>query len=56
MRAGISHIFIGDDPAQYSPNLTQATTEPIYSGGFIDLDQPVKGRYVVLRRHALFTG
>ena len=52
MRIGTSHIWIGDDLS----NLTQATTEPIYTGGFIDLDQPVKGRYVVLRRHALFTG
>ena len=30
--------------------MTLATAEPINEGGFINLDKPTKGRYVVLRR------
>ena len=30
--------------------MTLATAEPINEGGFINLDAPTKGRYVVLRR------
>ena len=47
---GLSYILIGDDNSLFSNNLTLATTDPFHSGGFIDLDFPVKGRYVVIRR------
>ena len=30
--------------------MTLATTEPISEGGFINLDKPATGRYIVLRR------
>ena len=47
---GSSQIWIGDDATPWSSSLTLATTETINEGGFINLDRPVKGRYVVLRR------
>ena len=49
-RIGNSYIWVGDDPTPWSTSLTLATADPIYAGGFINLDRPVKGRYVVLRR------
>ena len=49
-RIGSSYVWIGDDPTPWSTSLTLATSEPINEGGFINLDRPVKGRYVVLRR------
>ena len=50
LRIGNSFIYVGDDGSYQSDRLTLATVDPIIEGGFIDLDQPVKGRYVVLRR------
>ena len=47
---GSSYIFVGDDATPYSNSLTLATSQPFHDGGFIDLDQPVTGRYVVVRR------
>ena len=41
---------MGDDPTPWSETLTLATKTPFTEGGFINLDQPVKGRYIVLRR------
>ena len=41
---------MGNDGTYKSQSLTLATADPINDGGFIDLDKPVKGRYVVLRR------
>ena len=49
-RFGSSQVWIGDDATPWSTSLTLATAEPINEGGFINLDTPVKGRYVVLRR------
>ena len=49
-RLGSSYIFVGEDNTPFSDNLTLATKEPFHSGGFIDLDFVVKGRYVVIRR------
>ena len=48
-----SKVWIGDDPTPFSTSLTLATAEPINEGGFINLDKPTKGRYVVLRRDGL---
>ena len=45
-----SKIWIGDDATPWSTSLTLATADPINEGGFINLDRPTKGRYVVLRR------
>ena len=39
-----------DDQTSWSTSLTLATAEPINEGGFINLDRPLQGRYVVLRR------
>ena len=47
---GSSRIWVGDDPTPFSETLTLATKTPFTEGGFINLDQPVKGRYIVLRR------
>ena len=41
---------MGDDGTYQSSSLALATVDSINEGGFIDLDRPVKGRYVVLRR------
>ena len=49
-RLGTSYLWVGDDPTPWSNSLTIATIEPINEGGFINLDRPIKGRYVVLRR------
>ena len=49
-RLGSSQVWIGDDATPFSTSLTLPTTDPINEGGFINLDRPVKGRYVVLRR------
>ena len=52
-RLGSSRVWIGDDVTAFSTSLTLATADPINEGGFINLDRPVKGRYVVLRRDGL---
>ena len=36
--------------------MTLATADPINEGGFINLDRPLKGRYVVLRRDGASVG
>ena len=41
---------MGDDSAAFSDNLTLGTSVAINEGGFINLDTPLTGRYVVIRR------
>ena len=52
-RLGSSYLWVGDDPTPWSTSLTLATADPINEGGFVNLDRPIKGRYVVLRRDGL---
>ena len=41
---------MGDDSAAFSDNLSLGTSVAINEGGFINLDTPLTGRYVVIRR------
>lgn len=47
---GDSRVFVGDDPSPFSTSLVRGTIKPFSDGGFIDLDTPLTGRYVVIRR------
>ena len=49
-RLGNCRVWVGNDTAPFSTSLTLATTDPISEGGFINLDKPLTGQYVVLRR------
>ena len=41
---------MGHDSAVFSDNLSLGTSVAINEGGFINLDTPLTGRYVVIRR------
>ena len=55
-RFGSSYIWVGNDATPWSTALIQATSRPFHDSGFINLDFPVQGRYVVIRREGNASG
>ena len=49
-RIGNTYVYVGDDATVFSDELQLGTSQAINNGGFINLDTPLTGRYVVFRR------
>ena len=49
-RIGNTYVFVGDDITPFSESLILGTSNAINEGGFINLDEPIFGRYVAFRR------
>ena len=52
MRLGESYFWIGDDPGDYSTNLTQ-NPQALYDTGSYEVTPPLTGKYVVVRRSGI---